>query len=71
MPRKKPTPVAIIRARIAFGQKFAIGPGKIDLLRAVAASGSISGAARVISPSVTRSPKASRYRCGCAANRFI
>jgi molybdate transport system regulatory protein len=46
MPAKKPTPVAIIRPRIAFGSKFAVGPGKIDLLRAIAASGSISGAAR-------------------------
>lgn len=39
-------PVAIIRPRISFGPGFAVGPGKIDLLRAVAASGSISGAAR-------------------------
>ena len=46
MPRKKPPTVAIIRPRIAFGSKFAVGPGKIDLLRAIAASGSISGAAR-------------------------
>jgi len=46
MTRKKPPPVAIIRPRIAFSSKFAVGPGKIDLLRAIAASGSISGAAR-------------------------
>ena len=48
MPRKKPPTVAIIRPRIAFGSKFAVGPGKIDLLRAIAASGSISGAARAL-----------------------
>jgi molybdate transport system regulatory protein len=41
-------PVAIIRPRIAFGPGFAVGPGKIDLLRAVAATGSISGAARAL-----------------------
>ncbi len=46
MSGKTKLPVAIIRPRIAFGPAFAIGPGKIDLLRAVAASGSISGAAR-------------------------
>jgi molybdate transport system regulatory protein len=48
MQRRKPPPVAIIRPRIAFGSKFAVGPGKIDLLRAVAESGSISGAARTL-----------------------
>jgi molybdate transport system regulatory protein len=48
MPRKKPPPVAIIRPKIAFGSTFAMGPGKIDLLRAIAASGSISGAARTL-----------------------
>ncbi|OIP35931.1 MAG: LysR family transcriptional regulator [Deltaproteobacteria bacterium CG2_30_66_27] len=48
MSAKKHLPVAIIRPRIAFGQVFAVGPGKIDLLRAVAANGSISGAARAL-----------------------
>lgn len=45
---KKHLPVAIIRPRIAFGPVFAVGPGKIDLLRAVAANGSISGASRAL-----------------------
>ena len=48
MSAKKHLPVAIIRPRIAFGPAFAVGPGKIDLLRAVAANGSISGAARAL-----------------------
>lgn len=48
MPGKTKLPIAIIRPRIAFGPDFAIGPGKIELLRAVAASGSISGAARLL-----------------------
>lgn len=45
---KKHLPAAIIRPRIAFGPVFAVGPGKIDLLRAVAANGSISGASRAL-----------------------
>lgn len=48
MSGKTKLPVAIIRPRIAFGPALAVGPGKIDLLRAVAASGSISGAARLL-----------------------
>jgi molybdate transport system regulatory protein len=45
--KSKPN-IAIIRPRIAFGPKLAVGPGKIDLLRAVAESGSISAAARAL-----------------------
>lgn len=48
MSAKKRLPAAIIRPRIAFGSVFAVGPGKIDLLRAVAANGSISGASRAL-----------------------
>jgi len=48
MSAKKRLPAAIIRPRIAFGPVFAVGPGKIDLLRAVAANGSISGASRAL-----------------------
>jgi molybdate transport system regulatory protein len=38
----------IIRPRVRLGDKVLIGPGKIDLLRAVAVHGSISGAARAL-----------------------
>ena len=48
MSAKKRLPAAIIRPRITFGPVFAVGPGKIDLLRAVAANGSISGASRAL-----------------------
>jgi molybdate transport system regulatory protein len=36
----------VIRPRVRLGEKVAIGPGKIELLRAVATHGSISAAAR-------------------------
>lgn len=38
----------IVRPRIQFGPALAIGPGKIDLLRAVAETHSISAAARAL-----------------------
>lgn len=44
-----PKPVrsnALVRPRIQFGDKVALGPGKIDLLRALGETHSISGAAR-------------------------
>jgi molybdate transport system regulatory protein len=37
---------ALIRPRIQLGDKVALGPGKIDLLRAIGETRSISGAAR-------------------------
>ncbi len=37
---------ALVRPRIQLGDKVALGPGKIDLLRAVGETHSISGAAR-------------------------
>lgn len=45
-PRKKTGAAVIVRPRVQFGPELAIGPGKIDLLRAVAATRSISAAAR-------------------------
>lgn len=44
--RKKASAAVIVRPRIQFGPALAVGPGKIDLLRAVAATRSISAAAR-------------------------
>jgi molybdate transport system regulatory protein len=44
--RKTSVTASIIRPRIALGPDLAIGPGKMDLLRRVAQTGSISGAAR-------------------------
>jgi molybdate transport system regulatory protein len=44
----------IIRPRIAFGPTCSLGPGKIDLLRAVAETGSISAAARTLGFSYKR-----------------
>jgi molybdate transport system regulatory protein len=44
----------IIRPRIAFGPACSLGPGKIDLLRAVADTGSISAAARALGLSYKR-----------------
>lgn len=42
------------RIRIACGERFAIGPGKADLLEAIAATGSISAAARRLGMSYRR-----------------
>jgi molybdate transport system regulatory protein len=46
--RKKACAAVIVRPRIQFGPALAIGPGKIDLLRAVAETHSISAAARAL-----------------------
>ena len=43
-----------LRLRILFGQEIAMGPGKLNLLRAISASGSISGAARNMNMSYRR-----------------
>jgi molybdate transport system regulatory protein len=45
---------ARLRVRVQFGGGFAIGPGKADLLQAVAATGSISAAARQMEMSYRR-----------------
>jgi molybdate transport system regulatory protein len=42
----KPLRPEVIRPRVRLGDRVLIGPGKIELLRAVARQGSISGAAR-------------------------
>jgi molybdate transport system regulatory protein len=42
------------RLRVTKGDHIAIGPGKIDLLEAVAATGSITGAARKLGMSYRR-----------------
>ena len=47
-PRKKSTPTVIARPRLYIGESIAIGPGKIDLLKQVQATRSISAAARVL-----------------------
>lgn len=41
-------PVVMVRPRVTIGDSVAIGPGKIDLLRQVAAGRSISAAARAL-----------------------
>ena len=45
---------AVIRPRIYLGPKLSLGPGKIDLLRAVSETGSISSAARTLGMSYKR-----------------
>jgi molybdate transport system regulatory protein len=42
------------RIRVLFGSAFAIGPGKADLLQAIAQTGSISAAARSLGMSYRR-----------------
>ena len=49
-----PAAKARLRVRVQFGSGFAIGPGKADLLQAVAATGSISAAARQMEMSYRR-----------------
>ncbi|MEW5892602.1 MAG: LysR family transcriptional regulator [Pseudomonadota bacterium] len=46
MTSKQKASAALVRPRIYIGPAIAIGPGKIDLLRAVAATRSIAAAAR-------------------------
>lgn len=45
----KPNNVVLVRPRIYLGKGLAIGPGKIDLLRAIAELKSIAAAARKLS----------------------
>ena len=47
-------PQARTRIRIVYGELFAIGPGKADLLEAIAETGSISAAARRLDMSYRR-----------------
>lgn len=50
-----PNPNAVqIRARLLHGDEIALGPGKADLLDAIAATGSISAAARAMGMSYRR-----------------
>lgn len=48
MPRKNKERAVLVRPRICIGTDLAIGPGKIDLLRAIEDSRSISAAARTL-----------------------
>ena len=49
-----PVPRASFRLRITAGEDIAIGPGKVDLLEAIDATGSISAAARSLGMSYRR-----------------
>jgi len=49
-----PRVAAKTRIRVLFGSAFAIGPGKADLLQAIAQTGSISAAARSMGMSYRR-----------------
>jgi molybdate transport system regulatory protein len=51
MPRKK---LLDLRLRVRAGEDIAIGPGKADLLEAIAATGSISSAAKSLGMSYRR-----------------
>src|SRR2546425_11178500 len=50
----KPTPRVQFRLRITSGEDIAVGPGKVDLLEAIAATGSITAAARRLGMSYRR-----------------
>jgi molybdate transport system regulatory protein len=54
MTAKSPAPLAQFRLRVHCGDDIAIGPGKIDLLEAIAATGSITAAARQLGMSYRR-----------------
>jgi molybdate transport system regulatory protein len=43
-----------VRARLLWGEKIAMGPGKVELLSAIAETGSISAAARKMNMSYRR-----------------
>ena len=45
---------AQFRLRVSRGDDIAVGPGKVDLLEAIAATGSITGAARALNMSYRR-----------------
>ena len=56
-PRPRPRrrePVARFRLRVTAGEVIAVGPGKIDLLEAIAQTGSITAAAKSIGMSYRR-----------------
>ena len=50
----KPTPRVQFRLRITRGTDIAVGPGKIELLEAIAKNGSITAAARALGMSYRR-----------------
>ena len=50
----KPTPRVQFRLRITRGDDIALGPGKVDLLEAIASTGSITAAARQLGMSYRR-----------------
>src|SRR2546430_11324362 len=50
----KPTPRVQFRLRVTKGDDIAVGPGKVDLLEAIAATGSITAAARRLGMSYRR-----------------
>ena len=50
----KPTPQVQFRLRITSGDDIAVGPGKVDLLEAIASTGSITAAARQLGMSYRR-----------------
>src|SRR5438105_2780467 len=50
----EPTPRVQFRVRITKGDDIAVGPGKVDLLEAIARNGSITGAARALGMSYRR-----------------
>ncbi len=56
MPKaRKPDAATVrLRTRVTIGEQVAIGPGKVELLEAVASEGSISAAARSIGMSYKR-----------------
>lgn len=49
-----PNSCLVIRARLMSGDDIAMGPGKLDLLMAIAETGSIAGAARKMEMSYRR-----------------
>lgn len=49
-----PVPILKIKLQIYCGEEIAMGPGKADLLEAIAAQGSISGAGRAMGMSYRR-----------------
>ncbi len=54
MPQDKDQPQLKIKAQILLGQEIAIGPGKADLLEAIARTGSIAAAGRELGFSYRR-----------------
>lgn len=52
--RGVPDPVVAFRLRVRVGDAIAVGPGKIDLLEAIDAAGSLTAGARAIGMSYRR-----------------